>query len=879
MTTIVASMDAWLDKLTENGFIPPATLNEKGRMATTASLPGKTDAAYSVSTFSDGTKCLFVHDFRTGENLQITTKAWRKNGAVKNEAGQAMQSFSEEMLAEQKKAADEAQAEYAKGKPADSEHPYLKKKQVEAAEDIRQDAHGNLLIPIRDINGNITSIQKITPEGAKIFTDKGRVKGCYYKIEGVDDAENLVICIAEGYATAMTIHMATGLTTYSCLYASNLLATAVQLRKRHPDATMIICADNDCSGKVNTGVTKAMEAAYIVGAVVAIPPMLEPGKNVDFNDFFVATGLEAVADVIENAKANGEIAQLPEGYEMQLGGPTEGLYRVLKTNTGPVEIKIADALHIRAQVRTSSSSSWGLLVGWKDSDGRKHEKIIPKDALLKDPMTCLAEMVNEGFGIIPSQKSSFIDFLSQVSPATRRRIVQTTGWHGKSYVRPDIIYAESGLDEPLMLYPAPEANIYSVKGTKEGWDKAIELASSSKIFVTCLCFAAMPCLMDMSGVSTGGLHIYGESSSGKTTATKVAASIFGAYESFRRTWNATTNGLEMAAAMLNGSTLILDELSQGNAGDVFKSIYMLCNETGRARANKELQAREVKHWQLGVLSTGEVDLETKIAEAGLKAMAGQDVRMAQITINKDHFSDLHNYKDSYALTKAIEEGIAANYGHAGRMFHEQVVAHYDEIARDIKDDLKETRNKLCSSYAGASNQISRVAERFALAIIAGRLACNWGVFPFTADVVETSVKACFDNWIKQRGGVGAHEDIEAVKLVKEFIHANRLSRFERIDSDDRQPVMRDLVGRADFRMHEYYFYQYAFKKIVLKGLNVGKALKALLAEGLLRRDDDPGRNLVRKWGCSFYKIVLDDEPDDEIVPSVIEAEPEVDYAF
>ncbi len=739
MKTIVASMDAWFDKLTENGFIPPATLNEKGRMATTASLPGKTDAAYSVTTFSDGTKCLHVHDFRTGEDLQITTKAWRKNGAVKNEADQAMQSFTDEMLAEQKKAADEAQAEYAKGKPAVPEHPYLKKKQVEAAEDIRQDAHGNLLIPITDINGNITSLQKITPEGVKIFMDKGRVKGCFYKIEGVDDAENLVICIAEGYATAMTIHMATGLTTYSCLYASNLLATAVQLRKRYPDATIIICADNDYANKTNTGYTKAMEAAYAVGAIVAIPPILGQGKNVDFNDFYIAQGIEAVVDVIEHAKANGEIARLPEGYEMYLTGPTEGLHRVMMTNKGPVLIKIADALHIRARVRTSASKGWGLLVGWKDGDGRKHEKIIPKDALMKDPMTCLAEMANEGYGIIPSQKSSFIDFLSQVSPATKRRITATTGWCGKSYVRPDIIYAEPGLEEPLMLFPAPEANIYSLKGTKEGWDGVIKLAASSKVFVTCLCFAAMPCLMDMSGVSTGGLHIYGESSSGKTTATKVAASMFGSYESFRRTWNATTNGLEMAAAMLNGSTLILDELSQGNAGDVFKSIYMLCNETGRARANKELQAREVKHWQLGVLSTGEVDLETKIAEAGLKAMAGQDVRMAQITIDKDHFNDLHDYKDSYALTKTIEDGIAANYGHAGRMFHEQVVAHYDEIEKTIRAEKQTLIDQLCSAYPGASNQISRVAERFALAIIAGKYACSWGVFPFEADVAEEVV--------------------------------------------------------------------------------------------------------------------------------------------
>ncbi len=91
---------------------------------------------------------------------------------------------------------------------------------------------------------------------------------------------------------------------------------------------------------------------------------------------------------------------------MHLADPTEGLHRVIATKDGPELIKIADALHIRAQVRTSANSDWGLLVGWKDGDGRKHEKIIPKEALMKDPMTCLSEMVGEDF-LVDGDKSKY----------------------------------------------------------------------------------------------------------------------------------------------------------------------------------------------------------------------------------------------------------------------------------------------------------------------------------------------------------------------------------------------------------------------------------------------------------------------------------------
>jgi hypothetical protein len=221
------------------------------------------------------------------------------------------------------------------------------------------------------------------------------------------------------------------------------------------------------------------------------------------------------------------------------------------------------------------------------------------------------------------------------------------------------------------------------------------------------------------------------------------------------------------------------------------------------------------------------------------------------------------------------------------MFHEQVVAHYDKIVATIKDQLKTEGDKLCVAYPGCSNQIRRVAKRFALAIIAGKYACEWGAFPFPAEVVEKSVKACFDNWIENRGGIGAHEDIEAVSLVKNFIYANRLSRFERLDTatgdeELRQPVLRDLVGYADILAHQYFFYQDPFEKVVLKGLNVCKACKALLEAGLLRRDDRPSGNKVRKtFGGRrgfFYKIVLDDEPEDNVFEGM-EAELGVDYAF
>jgi len=71
--------------------------------------------------------------------------------------------------------------------------------------------------------------------------------------------------------------------------------------------------------------------------------------------------------------------------------------------------------------------------------------------------------------------------------------------------------------------------------------------------------------LGLAGCEGGGLHLLGRSSTGKTTALRLAASVWGRGETpgFVRAWRATTNGLEGAAAGATDTVLILHELGQG----------------------------------------------------------------------------------------------------------------------------------------------------------------------------------------------------------------------------------------------------------------------------------------------------------------------------
>lgn len=208
-----------------------------------------------------------------------------------------------EAEAEEQRRHVEAREEAAKiwqaATPATDDHPYLVRKGVKA-HGLRVH-HGRLLIPVRD-DGELHSLHTIGPNGDKLFLLGGRVKGCYFGIGTVTEAnESGPICIAEGYATGASIHEATGHFVAVAFTAGNLEPVARALRAKHPEARLILCADNDINpGKRNVGIEVATKAAIAVDGLLAVPEL--DGKKCDFNDLHQAVGLNAVRTCIAGAK-------------------------------------------------------------------------------------------------------------------------------------------------------------------------------------------------------------------------------------------------------------------------------------------------------------------------------------------------------------------------------------------------------------------------------------------------------------------------------------------------------------------------------------------------------------------------------------------------
>ena len=170
-------------------------------------------------------------------------------------------------------------------------HPYLSRKQVEPHGVYRR---GNsLVVPARDNEGVLHTLQFISEDGDKRFMPGGRVSGCYHAI----GKPNGRLLVAEGYATAASLYEATGCATAVAFNTTNLKAVAKALREKFPNMQIILCADNDTQTDGNPGVRKATEAAQEIEGLLAIP-----NCEGDFNDLATDQGAEAVRAIIEAAK-------------------------------------------------------------------------------------------------------------------------------------------------------------------------------------------------------------------------------------------------------------------------------------------------------------------------------------------------------------------------------------------------------------------------------------------------------------------------------------------------------------------------------------------------------------------------------------------------
>lgn len=515
-------------------------------------------------------------------------------------------------------------------------------------------------------------------------------------------------------------------------------------------------------------------------------------------------GRKAVKDAIDGANVvamSGKVARRKPKTESKCGrfyATDDGLFR-RSFDEKKQDIFIGSRIDVVAETRDGESGNWGVLLEWIDRDGIDHVESFAREAATGDCAAIRSRLAHGGVRLEPSAaaKNAFAEWFASITSPDRARCVERIGWHEVGmrpvFALPAVTYGETR-ERVVLQRESPEPDLFGVAGTVADWRESIGLmcrGNSRLIMAASAAFSGS--LLYLIGEDGGGFNLVGASRVGKSTALHVAASVIGGTSAlgaggYIKSWRATGNALESVAQGSCDATLALDELGSLDPREVGDVAYMLANGSGKARANRTGGSRAIARWRLLFLSTGEKGLADLNAEAGRATKAGQEARFVDVPADAGAgyglFENLHHEDAPGDLAESLREKTGKIYGAPFQAF----LRHLTDWI--IRDGLPAVREMLRARVAGvsadylanwtdASGQVRSVARRFAIVVVGGELATEWGITGWDADTARELVRLCFQSWLSQRGTVGRREDEQAVAQLRDFLARHSEARFER----------------------------------------------------------------------------------------------------
>lgn len=669
---------------------------------------------------------------------------------------------------------------------------------------------------------------------------------------------------------------------------------------------VILAPDADEAG--DGYLADAAEAAKNAGATelhVLMPREINPdaGDKWDLADA-EAEGFTAEQVMAVKRRYEAPPSALPTSQNDEDDGP-EWLFQLRKSGVWQLQerydrktrqtyaewVRICDPLEVTALTRDFVQGSWGRLVEFRDGDGALKKEVIPA-TLLADRSTALFEkLLASGFRYEISQAPALKQYLMDYPTTVRARAVENVGWHGNSFVLPGQTcgsYQQAEQNEQIIFQSAsPVAKLYTTSGTLEDWqDNVAKPAEGNTRAVMTICGSFATPLLKPLGLESGGFHFTAFTSWGKSTLASLCSSVWGhggearQDNTFTESWQATLNALEGVAQRHSDTALFLDEIGLADPEIVGHAAYLFASGKGKERLDREGNPRDSKHWRIIFQSAGELSVAQKAAEAGRTLTGGQDVRIADIPgdpgAGMGLFEALNGFKSSADLVAHWKTAAAKYYGTAGPAFVEKLVEDLETNLKTVRVEMRLFRSDHCP--AGASEEVGRVCNRFALVAAAGELARQFGVLPWEAGEAAEGVGACFRAWLKARGGDGRSEDIKALAQVRRFIEAHGTSRFQpfgSVDAGAEQDVR--ILNRAGFvrdrkdgEGREYLIFPEAWRTQVCGSFDAGFVAELLAQRGFLKKDSEgkPARKMRVPSLASparFYVVsseILGDEEDE-----------------
>lgn len=518
---------------------------------------------------------------------------------------------------------------------------------------------------------------------------------------------------------------------------------------------------------------------------------------------------------------------------------------------------LSTPVSVIARTINSDDGSEGRLLRLQTDSGAK-EWIIPMEVFGGSGEDARRQLFGMGAIIAPRKRGQFMEYLLEQRP---EHVITTTarpGWHTSgAFVLP---HRTLGSDTVRYQSGSRSLNLYGTSGTLEQWkiEVAAKCFGNPVLTLAIGCALAGP-LLSLVGVVGGGVHLVGDSSSGKSLAQLIGSSVWGDPGVFAASWDMTKGGLEIEAASRNDTVLPLDEIKRADPKRVQEMAYALANGQGKGTMTREREGRAKLTWRLLALSSGERSLSEHAAMSGNAAHAGAELRMVDVNAGtRTHraFDQLHGLEGA-DFHRLLTVAVTRQHGHLGPAFVERLIAdnNHDGLLQDFA--------RVRAQFVEDNAQAGRVADRFAVIALASEMAIAYGLLPWVVGSALADCQRLYGEWLS-RVGSGNAEDRQILAGIADFIDKHGSSRFS--DVDDSAPDAK-VFNRAGYWEVKPDGRLYLFNKSALveaaHGYGLSRIVKALEGAGALAKRDTDRKRYTKKYrlpgGGSSGLYVVDPE--------------------
>ena len=595
---------------------------------------------------------------------------------------------------------------------------------------------------------------------------------------------------------------------------------------------------------------------------------------------------EILAFLDEAIEALPEKTNLPKGHLAKpfkmddnsfLHIMDSGLYLIKEKRDEDGEVKqtrtfISHSAIILGEARSLNNDNWKRVIRFYDKDNTPHTLLIPYEHFMGEAQEALKIIANHG--LMPPRQSQkknvFINYIQDYPIEHRFRCVERAGWYGNSFVTTNRTYGNSNDEE--LLFHSDIKSPYTVSGSFEEWQELSQLIEPHSLAVLAFSCAFSGQLLTPLAIESGGFHIYGTSTDGKSTITKASCSIWGNPKHISKPWRTTDNALENDAELRNDGFLNLDELRQATPKAVSDSLYMITGGQGKARSTKAGKNKDSKQFALMYTSTGEIALEEHLRRGNIELDAGLLLRFAHLPSDAGKgygvFECINYGSNSSDVGNHITELASKHYGHAGIKWLEYLTSDKDTVMQKAQELL----DSFIEQHTQAKNgQANRVLRRFALVAVAGELATLADITGWQQGRAFEAVAQCFNTWL---GSLGNGENMEETKIlehIKAFFESNGTSRFEDLTvmrQANGEVIRQRIHNRVGYYAPEDKVYLVSptmFNKELCIGMNEANVKKVLIKHGWIKGFTEGDKKLYVK------KSTLPDGTRDRMMHFSIEA--------